>query len=88
MLYEKECRMELGCAIVQSVGDNNSDLPCEGRRYELFDYTSKALISLTDYQKMMASEIATVQKRSSTSKKRIEKEEMIIKIMLMRKLID
>ena len=71
--YEKECRMGLGCAIVQPVDTNGLDLPCEGRRCELFDYTSKTLISITDYKKMVASEIARVRKCPSTSKKWIEK---------------
>ena len=46
--YEKECRMDLGCAMVTPLDADNQPLPSEGRRCSLFDYTSKVLVSISN----------------------------------------
>ena len=65
--YEKECRMGLGCAMVKPLDQNGEELPSEGRRCNLFNYTSKVLISVSDFNKLVKTEIARVRKCSPNS---------------------
>ena len=60
--YEKECRMGLGCAVVAPLDPDGKDLPVQGRRAELFNYSGKVLISLADFKKMQSIEFARVRK--------------------------
>ena len=64
--YEKECRMGLGCAVVAPLDPDGRDLPVEGRRANLFDYSGKVLISLADFEKMKGIEFARVRKSGPT----------------------
>ena len=60
--YEKECRMGLGCAVVAPLDPDGKTLPPEGRRANLFDYSGKVIISLSDFEKMKAIEFSRVRK--------------------------
>ena len=71
--YEKECRMGLGCAMVAPLDRDGCVEQSVGRRCNLFDYTSKVLISLLDYKKMKLIEISRVKRCTSASTKWIEK---------------
>ena len=64
--YEKECRVGLGCAMIQPKSSDGTLLPAVGVRCNLFDYTSKTLISIDDYDKMVKIEIARVKALQST----------------------
>ena len=66
--YEKECRLGLGCAMVAPLDPDGNALPVEGRRCVPFDYTGKVIISIPDYEKGVASEIARVKKLSANSR--------------------
>ena len=65
--YEKEARLGLGCAMVAPLDQDGSVLPCVGRRCNLFDYSTKVIISLDDYEKKIKTEISRVKKASSSS---------------------
>ena len=65
--------MGLGCAMVAPLDEEQKNLPSVGRRCNLFDYTSKVIISLNDYEKMKAIEIRRVRTCSPNSTKWITK---------------
>ena len=64
--YEKECRLGLGCAMVQPKSPDGTILPSVGRRCHPFDYTSKTMIGIDDYEKMIKIKIDRVKSLSST----------------------
>ena len=66
MKYEKEYRMGLGCAVVAPLDTNGNILPPEGRRANLFDYSGKVFISLSDFEKMKAIDFSRVRKSVPT----------------------
>ena len=63
--YEKECRLGLGCAVIQPLAQDDTPLPNEGVRCHPFDYSGKVIIGFDDYQKMMDLEIRRVKSLSS-----------------------
>ena len=58
--YEKECRLGLGVAKVTPLDSDGNTLPAEGRRCHPYDYSSKVMISIDDYKKMMKLEFQRV----------------------------
>jgi len=51
--YEKECRLGLGVAMVTPRSDDGTPLPSIGKRCFPYDYTSKVMISMDDYKRLM-----------------------------------
>jgi len=58
--YEKECRLGLGVAMVTPLSDDGTPLPSVGKRCAPFDYTSKVIVSVDDYHKLMKIEFQRV----------------------------
>ena len=58
--YEKECRLGLGVAMVTPLSDDGTPLPSVGRRCVPYDYTSKVMVSVDDYKKLMKAEFQRV----------------------------
>ena len=58
--YEKECRLGLGVAMVAPLSPDGTALSPIGRRCHPFDYSSKVMISIDDYQRMKTIEINRV----------------------------
>ena len=58
--YEKECRLGLGVAMVTPLSQDGTPLPSVGRRCRPFDYSSKVMISVDDYKRLMQIEFQRV----------------------------
>ena len=66
--YEKEARFGLGCATVQPLDHNGVKLAREGRRCDPFDYSTKLLITIDDFNKYIEQEFRRVKSTSDNSK--------------------
>ena len=58
--YEKECRLGLGVAMVAPLGPDGTILSQVGRRCHPYDYSSKVMISIDDYERLKKIEINRV----------------------------
>ena len=58
--YEKECRLGLGVAMVTPLSPDGTQQSPVGRRCHPFDYTSKVMISIDDYDRLLKIEINRV----------------------------
>ena len=58
--YEKECRLGLGVAMVTPLSDDGTPLPSVGKRCTPYNYTSKVIVSVDDYHKLMNIEFQRV----------------------------
>ena len=58
--YEKECCLGLGVAMVTPLSQDGTPLPQVGRRCHPFDYTSKVMISIDDYERLKKIEFQRV----------------------------
>ena len=56
MKYEKKCRLGLGVAMVTHLGVDSAPLSSVRRRYEPFDYSTKVMIFIDDYQRLKKAE--------------------------------
>ena len=70
--YEQEGRFGLGCALVEKKDVNGMYLPPEGKLCHLFDYSSRVLLSVDDYNKKQKDEIRRVKALVSSSSKWVE----------------
>ena len=58
--YEKECRLGLGVTMVTPLGPDSTPLSSEGRRCHPFDYSSRVMISMDDYQRLLKFEFQRI----------------------------
>ena len=65
--YEKECRLGLGVAMVQPLDQAGIAMPSIGRRCHPFDYTSKVMIGIPDYKRLMKVEFQRVKSLKGTN---------------------
>ena len=64
--YEKECRLGLGCAMVQPKASDGTLSPYTGRQCHLLYYSLKTMRRIDDYEKMVKIEIERVKFQKST----------------------
>jgi len=65
--YEKECRLGLGVAMVQPLSQDGVPMPSIGRRCQPFDYTSKVMIGIPDYNRLMKVEFQRIKSLKGTN---------------------
>ena len=65
--YEKECRLGLGVGMIAPLSEDGTPLPSTGKRCHPYDYTSKVMISIEDYKRLMKVEFNRVRSLKGTN---------------------
>ena len=64
--YGKECRLGLGVGKLTPLSDDGNLLPSTGQRCKPYDYTSKVMISVDNYKRLMKVELNRIKSLKGT----------------------